>query len=249
MRTTSRGFGIHYTVTGDGPPLMLVAGTMMAARHWADAGYVAALAGSRRVINVDPLGHGGSDRPHDPDDYRADGVTADLVAVLDAEGVDRATVWGYSRGGWLACSMASRHPGRVEELVVGGFAMHAHRDEVTRTLTPLAEHLRAGDWAAVWRAFGVTDTAFMAMMEADNDAQAVAATVAGSMTPTRYVDPASVTCPAIYYVGSRDWIVPHVRADVAAVGATLDEIPGQTHLGAFYGAAEQVLAAVSARLG
>ncbi|MCV7169469.1 alpha/beta fold hydrolase [Mycobacterium manitobense] len=101
MRTTSRGFGIHYTVTGDGPPLMLVAGTMMAARHWADAGYMAALAGSRRVINVDPLGHGGSDRPHDPDDYRADGVTADLVAVLDAEGVDRATVWGYSRGGWL----------------------------------------------------------------------------------------------------------------------------------------------------
>jgi hypothetical protein len=43
--------------------------------------------------------------------------------------------------------------------------------------------------------------------------------------------------------------VPHVRADVAAVGATLDEIPGQTHLGAFYGAAEQVLARVTARLG
>lgn len=145
--------------------------------------------------------------------------------------------------------MASRHPGRVQELVVGGFAMHAYRDEVTRTLTPLAEHLRAGDWAAVWRAFGVSDTEFAAMMEADNDPQAVAAAVAGSMSPTRYVDPASVTCPAIYYVGSRDWIVPHVRADVAAVGATLDEIPGQTHLGTFYGAAEQVLAAVTARLG
>ena len=27
------------------------------------------------------------------------------------------------------------------------------------------EHLRAGDWAAVWRAFGVTDAAFMAMMK------------------------------------------------------------------------------------
>jgi pimeloyl-ACP methyl ester carboxylesterase len=69
------------------------------------------------------------------------------------------------------------------------------------------------------------------------------------MTPTRYVDPASITCPAVYYVGSRDWIVPHVRADVAAVGATLDEIPRQTHLSAFYGAAQPVLAAVVARLG
>ncbi|MEV3901656.1 alpha/beta hydrolase [Mycobacterium sp. NPDC050551] len=249
MRTTSRGFGIHYTVTGDGPPMMLVAGTMMAARHWADTGYVDAVAGSRRVINVDPLGHGGSDRPHDPDAYRADGVTADLVAVLDAEGIERATVWGYSRGGWLACSMASRHPQRVEQLVVGGFAMHAYRDEVARTLTPLAQNLRVGDWAAVWQAFGVSDTAFAAMMEADNDPQAVAAAVTGSMAPTRYVDPASVTCPAIYYVGSRDWIVPNVRADVDALGATLDEIPGQTHLSAFYGAAEQVLSAVTARLG
>ncbi|OBB57190.1 hypothetical protein A5757_21485 [Mycobacterium sp. 852013-51886_SCH5428379] len=249
MWTTSRGFGIHYTVTGDGPPLLLVPGTMMAARHWADAGYVDALAAGRRVITVDPLGHGHSDRPHDPDDYRAEGVTADLVAVLDAEGVERATVWGYSRGGWLACSMASRQPLRVERLVVGGFAMHAYRDEVTRALTPLAEHLRTGDWTAVWRAFGVSDTAFAAMMEADNDPHAVAAAVAGSMAPTRYVDPASVTCPAIYYAGARDWIVPHVLADVAAVGATFHQIPGQTHFGAFYAAAQPVLAAVTAQLG
>jgi pimeloyl-ACP methyl ester carboxylesterase len=46
------------------------------------------------VINVDPLGHGGSDAPHDADAYEAAGVTNDLVAVLEAEGVDEATVWG-----------------------------------------------------------------------------------------------------------------------------------------------------------
>jgi len=92
MQTTSRGFRIHYTVDGEGPPLMLVAPTLGAAQHWLDAGYVAALAPSWRVINVDPLGHGNSDTPHDPDAYEAAGVTKDLVAVLDAEGVDRATV-------------------------------------------------------------------------------------------------------------------------------------------------------------
>ena len=67
---------------------MLVAGTLCAAQHWRDYGYVATLAKDWRVINVDPLGHGASDTPHDADSYEAAGVTADLVAVLDAEGID-----------------------------------------------------------------------------------------------------------------------------------------------------------------
>ena len=50
-------------------------------RHW-------------RVVTVDPLGHGDSDTPHDADAYVAAEVTSDLIAVLDAAGTDRATVWG-----------------------------------------------------------------------------------------------------------------------------------------------------------
>lgn len=64
---------------------------------------------------------------------RQTGVTNDLVAVLDAEGVGKATVWGYSRGGWLTCSLAATHPDRIDR-IVGGFAMHAHEEEVTRLL-------------------------------------------------------------------------------------------------------------------
>ena len=86
------------------------------------------------------------------------------------------------------------------------------------------------------------------MMETSNDPLAVAAAIEGSLSPTRFIDPASIHCPATYYVGSQDWILPHVRADVDALGATLDVIAGQTHLGSFFGAAEQVLTAVAARL-
>jgi pimeloyl-ACP methyl ester carboxylesterase len=95
--------------------------------------------------------------------------------------------------------------------------------------------------------FGVTDPTFQQMMETGNDPLAVAAAIKGSLRPTRYVDPATIDCPATYYVGSKDWIVPHVRADVDALGATLDVIDGQGHLGSFFGAAPQVLAAVGAR--
>lgn len=254
MRTTSRGFGIHYTVDGDGPALVLVAGTMLAARDWADLGYVRALTERWRVINIDPLGHGDSDGPHDADSYTADGVTADLVAVLDAESVERATIWGYSRGGWLACALASRHPERVDHIVVGGYAMHAHRAEVDRMLTPLADFLRVGDWSGVWRAFGVSDRDFQQMIEGGNDPVAVAAAIDGSARPTRFIDPASIRCSATYYAGSRDWILPDVRADVEGwstagpTGATLDVIAGGSHLGTFVDTVQPVLTAVTSRL-
>jgi pimeloyl-ACP methyl ester carboxylesterase len=245
----SRGYRVDYTVDGDGPVLLLIAGTLCAARHWRDFGYAAALARDWRVINVDPLGHGASDTPHDADAYLAGGVTSDLVAVLDAEGIDRVTAWGYSRGGWLACSLASRYPERVDHIVVGAYAMHAHEEEAGRLLRPLADFLRNGDWSALWRALDVTDRGFQEMLETSNDPRAVAAAIEGSLRPTRYVDPATISCPATYYVGSEDWIVPHVRTDVEALGATLDVIAGQRHIGSFFSAAEQVLPAVTARLG
>ena len=248
MQTASRGFTINYSVSGDGPPLLLIPGTLCAARQWADFGYVATLERHWRVIAVDPLGHGDSDTPHDADSYEAAGVTADLVAVLDAAGVEQATVWGYSRGGWLACNLASRYPDRVERLVVAAYAMNAHEEEVDRILVPLIGHLRDGNWSALWQAFGITDRPFQQMMQDGNDALAVAAAIGGSLRPTRYVDPASIRCPASYYVGSKDWIVPHVRADVEALGATLDVIDGQDHLGSFFASAEPVLAAMSSRL-
>ena len=168
---------------------MLVAGTLCAARHWRDYGYVESLARNWRVINVDPLGHGASDTPHDAESYEAAGVTADLVAVLDAEGVDRATVWGYSRGGWLACNLASRHADRVDRIVVAAYAMNAHEEEVGRLLTPLAGFLRGGNWSGLWQALGVTDRGFQKMMQDSNDPLAVAAAIDGSLRPTRFVDP------------------------------------------------------------
>jgi pimeloyl-ACP methyl ester carboxylesterase len=227
---------------------MLVPGTLCAAQHWRDFGYAATLARAWRVIYVDPLGHGASDVPHDADSYDAAGVTSDLVAVLDAEGVDRTTVWGYSRGGWLACSLASRHPDRVERVVVGAYAMNAHEEEVGRLLAPLTGFLRNGNWSGLWQALGVADRGFQQMIENSNDPLAVAAAIDGSTRPTRLIDPASIRCPAIYYVGSEDWILQHVHADVDALGATIDVIAGQGHIGSFFAAAEPILSAVTARL-
>ena len=54
----------------------------------------------------------------------------------------------------MACNLASRHPERVEHLVISAYAMNAHEEEVGRTLRPMARFMRNGDWSSLWRAFG-----------------------------------------------------------------------------------------------
>ena len=249
MQVESRGFTIDYAVDGDGPPLVLVAGTLCAARHWVDYGYAAALARHWRVINIDPLGHGASDTPHDADSYEVAGVTADLVAVLDAEGVDSATVWGYSRGGWLACNLASRYPDRVDRIVVGAYAMHAHEEEVGRTADTAGRFL-AG--RKLGQALGEV-RCHRSRVPEDDGTELIRLPWRRQSTVRN--GPRDMSIPrrsvALQPITSapKDWIVPYVRADVEALGATVDIIDGQGHLGSFFASAEPVLSAMSARLG
>jgi len=245
--TRSRGFTIHYEVAGTGLPLVLVPGTLSSAAQWKLFGYVRAVADEFRVVSVDPLGHGLSEKPHSPDAYDAAGVAADLVAVLDAEGIERATVWGYSRGGWIACGLAATYPERVARIVIGGYASHAHEAELP-IQSAWFEHLSRGDWTAFWRSFGIEDRRPMKQVEQDNDPLAIAAAVAGSQRPTRYVDLQAVRCPSLHYVGGEDWIADHVRSDAAVLGAPLAILPGATHLTAFADAVP-ALQAVRSRLG
>ncbi len=76
-------------------------------------GYVDELSNDYRVIAIDRLGHGESDKPHDSSLYRERLIVDDLVAVLDAEDIDRAIVWGYSLGAKNAASFAVRFPAHV----------------------------------------------------------------------------------------------------------------------------------------
>ncbi len=81
---------INYPVSGDGPPLVLQHGFMCSAADWVEFGYAAALSPRFRIILIDALGHGDSDKPHDEAAYAMERRVADVVAVLDAVGVERA---------------------------------------------------------------------------------------------------------------------------------------------------------------
>ncbi|MCG7523407.1 alpha/beta hydrolase [Streptomyces sp. OfavH-34-F] len=103
----------------DAPVLLLIHGSASSARSWDALVPLLVRDGARahRVVRVDLLGHGGSDKPDDgsyaiPDQARRVG------GVLDRLGVGRAVVVGHSSGGVTATALAELRPDRVSALVL-----------------------------------------------------------------------------------------------------------------------------------
>jgi 3-oxoadipate enol-lactonase len=115
--TALDGTRIAYQVhgKGEGPALVLLSGQANN-HHWWDS-VRADFHATRRTITLDYRGTGDSDKPDEP--YTTPGFAEDVVAVLDALGIERADVYGTSMGGRVAQWLGARHPERVRRLVLG----------------------------------------------------------------------------------------------------------------------------------
>jgi pimeloyl-ACP methyl ester carboxylesterase len=71
-----------------------------------------------RLVFIDHRGHGQSDKPHKSEAYAMPLRVADVVAVCDELGIERAHVVGLSWGGRLAFGIGEHAPERVRSLVV-----------------------------------------------------------------------------------------------------------------------------------
>ena len=63
-------------------------------------------------------GHGQSDYPADPAAYSEALTVADMAALLDEVGADRAIVGGLSLGGYMSLAFHRAHPQRVRALLI-----------------------------------------------------------------------------------------------------------------------------------
>lgn len=114
------GLRLHYVEQGDPshPVLLLLHG--FPDSWFSFSPVLDALAATHRVIALDLPGHGDSDRPADA--YRLPDVAADVVAFVEALGVERLSVIGHSFGSLIAQQVAVRAPARVARLVLVGSA-------------------------------------------------------------------------------------------------------------------------------
>lgn len=113
------GTHIFYEVTGDAdgqPPLLLSHGFGASSAMWQPNR--AALAAARQVITWDMRGHGRSDSPADPAEYTHAACVANMAALLDAAGAERAVIGGLSLGGFLSLAFCLQMPDRVAGLVL-----------------------------------------------------------------------------------------------------------------------------------
>lgn len=134
------GLRIAVRRTGSGDPVLLLNGMSRPMESWA---YIAGALPGRTIIAFDGPGVGASETPVVPYSMRA---LSDVAArVLDAVGIEKADVVGYSHGGAVAQQLAAGHPTRVNRLVLlatacGVGAVPGHPRDVTQVLlTPNRE--------------------------------------------------------------------------------------------------------------
>ena len=125
QQATNGGVRIAYEVRGSGDPLLLMHG--LGYGRWGWEPVLDAFVDECRVLFYDNRGIGDSDVPPGP--YTARQLAEDAVAVLDAEGIERAEVVGTSLGGMAAQELAIGFPERVNRLVLacttpGGLSSH-----------------------------------------------------------------------------------------------------------------------------
>lgn len=121
------GVRIAWESFGRGDSAVLVIPTWNFVDSRVSAPLVPDLARSFRVITYDPRGAGRSDRP--PSGYRLDDHVADALAVLQAAGVNRASLLSASTGTNTAVLLAARRPDCVERLVLVAPAIEVGPDQ------------------------------------------------------------------------------------------------------------------------
>lgn len=117
-RFRHQGYTLGYEVHGEGDRVVVLTNGLLL-----DAGVNRPLARSLaaqgyRVVLLDLLGHGTSDKPPHATLHRMDRYARQVVALLDELGIERAAVGGVSLGANVTLHVAAQAPDRVAALLV-----------------------------------------------------------------------------------------------------------------------------------
>lgn len=110
---TPNGF-LEYESTGRGPAVVMSPGLAGLSSFWSRQ--AEALSRTHRVIAYDHLGCGKSQL--DPAPVSIETMSRDLLALMDALGLERASIVGHSTGGAICQYLAAHAPERLDRIVI-----------------------------------------------------------------------------------------------------------------------------------
>lgn len=148
--TTADGTRLHYLDTGEGPPLLCLAGLT---RNASDFDYVMPHLAGRRVIRLDYRGRGGSAWA-DPATYTIPQEAHDAIALMDHLGLASVPILGTSRGGLIGMMLAATAKDRLSGLCLNDIGPEIAETgiEVIRNYVGLNPKERTFEEAAAMRA-------------------------------------------------------------------------------------------------
>jgi 3-oxoadipate enol-lactonase len=235
------GADIAYDDIGRGATVVFLHAFPLDRTMWAPQ--TSAIAGQYRCLSVDARGSGESSAKPP---FEMDRFADDVIAVLDASGVLRATIVGLSMGGYIAFALWRRHPERVRGLVLADTRATADAPDTRARRRELIELARGTGPEAVAerQIIGVlgkttrerrpdvvaTARAMMLNSRVDGIVGAIEAMLARpdstSILPT-------ISVPTLVIAGDEDVITPpkEARAMSAAIpGSRVEILSGAGHL-------------------
>jgi pimeloyl-ACP methyl ester carboxylesterase len=137
---------------GEGDPIILLHGFPSSSHLW--NAVVPLLPAGHRVVVLDLLGYGRSDRPQGRD-VSIKGHAERMRLVLDALGIERACLVGHDAGGGIAQATSLRWPARVSAMVLVNSVAYdtwpTREVKLARAMLPLTRHLPANWLLSVLR--------------------------------------------------------------------------------------------------
>jgi len=120
-RVKVNGMQMYYEVSGAGDPLIVLHGAYMNIPSM--GAIIPKLAMTHKVYALELQGHGRTTDIDRPITYS--NLADDVAAFMDAVGLPKADVFGYSMGSAAALQLAIRHPEKVNKLVAASVAYDA----------------------------------------------------------------------------------------------------------------------------
>jgi pimeloyl-ACP methyl ester carboxylesterase len=199
-------FDVHAGGPAEGEPVLLLHGFPQHSGEW-DAVVPALHEAGLRTYALDQRGYSPGARPPAVDDYRIAECVADVPAVLDALGVDRAHLVGHDWGAVVAWHTAARYPERVRTMTAVSVP---HPAAMAHAMATDAGQKARSSYIGLFRREGTAEQALLAA-----DAARLRRLLAGTGRTDVYVEP--MLAPGAL-TAALNWYRAMSRADLDGVG-------------------------------
>lgn len=236
------GIEIAYRDEGDGNPIVFLHAFPLNQTMW--DGQVKAFCENHRVITFDWRGFGKSTLGTESTTMNL--FADDLACLLDALGVDLATICGLSMGGYAALAFYRKYADRVSALILADTRANRDTEEGKRARYEMAELARKSGPSAlveimIPRLIGATTlqnnprvAKRVQNMIESNSAEGIAQALLGMAERDDSTDLlAQINCPTLVIAGSEDKLTPPSEAEKmseAICNANFEVISGAGHL-------------------